>query len=122
MEPPKPNGNPKVILELISYDRTNYERYDSLTIGDICKMIKPDQVNWINVDGLSDLSIIETIQSHFNLHSLLIEDVVDDQRPKAEDFDDYLFFTLKMLYKIEDLYYKNLRISIPILWRYRSES
>ena len=101
MEPPKPNGNPKVILELISYDRTNYERYDSLTIGDICKMIKPDQVNWINVDGLSDLSIIETIQSHFNLHSLLIEDVVDDQRPKAEDFDDYLFFTLKMLYKIE---------------------
>lgn len=101
MEPPKPNGNSRVILELISYDRTNYERYDSLPIGDICKMIKPDQVNWINVDGLSDLSIIETIQSHFNLHSLLIEDVVDDQRPKAEDFDDYLFFTLKMLYKIE---------------------
>jgi magnesium transporter len=32
----------------------------------------------------------------------LIDDVLSDQRPKAEEFDDYLFFTLKMLYKIED--------------------
>jgi magnesium transporter len=53
------------------------------------------------VDGLSDLSIFEALQSHFNLHTLLIEDIVDDQRPKAEEYDDYLFFTLKMLYRIE---------------------
>jgi magnesium transporter len=35
------------------------------------------------------------------LHPLLIEDVIDDQRPKAEEYDDYLFFTIKMLYKID---------------------
>jgi magnesium transporter len=100
MKASRPGEHSKVILELISYDRTNYQRYDSLPIEEICRILKPDQVNWINVDGLSDLNIIETIQQHFNLHSLLIEDVVDDQRPKAEDYDDYLFFTLKMLYRI----------------------
>ncbi len=101
MDTSKPIENkPKVILELISYDRNNYQRYDSLPIDDICKNLKPDQVNWINVDGLSDLTIVETLQSHFNLHSLLVDDVLDDQRPKAEDYDDYLFFTLKMLYRI----------------------
>lgn len=101
MDTSKPTENkPKVILELISYDRNNYQRYDSLPIDEICKNLKPDQVNWINVDGLSDLTIVETLQSHFNLHSLLVDDVLDDQRPKAEDYDDYLFFTLKMLYRI----------------------
>jgi len=94
-------NNPKVILELISYDRNSYQRYDSLPVDEICKNLKPDQVNWINVDGLSDLTIIETIQNYFNLHSLLVEDVVDDQRPKVEDYGEYLFFTLKMLYRIK---------------------
>ncbi|HEX5170806.1 MAG TPA: magnesium/cobalt transporter CorA [Cyclobacteriaceae bacterium] len=102
METSKPaGGSSKIILELISYDRNNYERHDSLPIEEICKKLKPDEVNWINVDGLDDLSIIEKIQSYFNLHSLLVEDVVDDQRPKAEDYGDYLFFTLKMLYQIK---------------------
>jgi magnesium transporter len=53
------------------------------------------------VDGLNNQDIIEKIQSHFCLHSLLIDDVLSDQRPKAEEFDDYLFFTLKMLYRID---------------------
>ena len=102
MDKPKPAANnPKVILELISYDRNNYQRYDSLPAEEICKKLKPDQVNWINVDGLSDLTILETLQSYFNLHSLLVDDVLDDQRPKAEDYGDYLFFTLKMLYRIK---------------------
>lgn len=63
--------------------------------------MNPDKVNWINVDVLSDVSIIEALQSHFNLHALIVEDIMNDQRPKAEEFDDYVFFTLKMLYRIQ---------------------
>jgi magnesium transporter len=86
------------ILELISYNR---EFHDKTTVESIFTNIKPDRVNWINVDGLNNQDIIEKIQTHFCLHSLLIDDVLSDQRPKAEEFDDYLFFTLKMLYRIE---------------------
>jgi magnesium transporter len=93
---PKP-----VILELISYNETEYDRYDHLPIDALIKQIKPNRVNWINLDGLQDEIIIEKIQSHFHLHALLIEDVLNDQRPKVEAYDDYLFFTLKMLYRIE---------------------
>jgi magnesium transporter len=64
-------------------------------------MIKADRVNWINLDGLEDKQIIRELQAHYSLHPLLIEDVIDDQRPKSEEYDDYLFFTIKMLYKIE---------------------
>jgi magnesium transporter len=94
---------PKVpILELIAYDREHYERHDSLSVQELCSKLQKGRVNWVNLDGLYNQDIIETIQHHFNLHTLLIDDVLSDQRPKAEEFDDYLFFTLKMLYKIED--------------------
>lgn len=89
------------ILELISYNRELYDKYTATSVDAIFTNIKPDRVNWINVDGLNNQDIIEKIQTHFCLHSLLIDDVLSDQRPKAEEFDDYLFFTLKMLYRIE---------------------
>jgi magnesium transporter len=92
---------PKVLLELISYNREQYDRHNDLPIEKLIPLIKTDKVNWINLDGLSNLDIIEKIQSHFCLHSLLVDDVLSDQRPKTEEFDDYLFLTLKMLHRIE---------------------
>lgn len=92
---------PKIILELIRYDRQNYARFDDLSVDGLCSQIQPGKVNWINVDGLHDNAVIQRLQTQFNLHSLLIDDILDDQRPKAEEYDDYLFFSLKMLHRIE---------------------
>lgn len=89
-----------VILEMIRYSREHYDRFTDLSVQQLIGSIDTNQVNWINVDGLDDVSILEKLQEHFCLHSLLIDDVVNDQRPKAEEYDDYLFFTLKMLYRI----------------------
>jgi magnesium transporter len=98
---PRPPSDSKVILELIAYNKTVYEKYDNLSAEELLQKIRPDRVNWINMDGLEDKHTIKAIQEHFNLHALLIEDILDDQRPKAEEYDDYLFFTLKMLYRIK---------------------
>lgn len=91
----------KVILEIITYDRENYERYEASDVPNLITRIKPNLVNWVNLDGLSNLAIIEKLQAHFCLHTLLVEDILTDQRPKAEEYDDYLFVTLKMLYRID---------------------
>jgi len=98
---PAGQGESRIILELISYNAEQYTRCTELTIDELLKELKPDRVNWINVDCLRDHGLLEKLQSHFNLHSLLIDDILNDQRPKAEEYDDYLFFTLKMLYRIE---------------------
>jgi magnesium transporter len=56
-------------------------------------------VTWINIDGIHDVNIIEKIGNHFDLHALILEDILHtDQRPKYEDFENYLFVVLKMLY------------------------
>lgn len=101
MHPLSETPSEKVILEIITYDRENYERYEASDVPDIITRIKPNLVNWVNLDGLSNLAIIENLQAHFCLHTLLVEDILHDQRPKAEEYDDYLFVTLKMLYRID---------------------
>lgn len=96
-----PTQAENVILELISYDREHYDRHVSAKADELLKNIKPERVNWINLDGLGDRGIIEKLQEYYCLNSLLVEDILNDQRPKAEEFEDYLFVTLKMLYRIE---------------------
>jgi magnesium transporter len=60
-------------------------------------------VSWINIDGVHDTKTIASIGEHYALHPLVIEDIVNtNHRPKAEEFDQYVFCTLKMLGISED--------------------
>ena len=92
----------KIILDLIQYDEKEFSIFTDLGIDELLKKQRPDQVNWINLDGLQDKTIINKIGEHFSLHSLLIEDITNDHQPKVEEYENYLFFTLKMLYRIEE--------------------
>ena len=48
-------------------------------------------VTLINVEGQHDTTLIEQIGQYFGLHPLVLEDVVNtEQRPKLEDYGDYL--------------------------------
>ena len=93
--------NQPVILELISYTPADHVRFDLKKVEELIPKIQPESVNWINLDGLTDSSIIEKLQNHFCFHALMIEDILNDQRPKSEEYEDYLYFTLKMLHSIE---------------------
>ena len=56
-------------------------------------------VTWINIDGLGDVEILRMLGERFNLHPLALEDVLDTgQRPKVEQYGDYLFIVAQMLY------------------------
>jgi magnesium transporter len=98
LTPPPPE---KVILEIITYDRENYHHFVAKQVEELLPEIKPHQVNWLNLDGLTNTGIVEKLQTHFRLHNLLVDDILTDQRPKAEEYEDHLFVTLKMLYRIE---------------------
>lgn len=57
-------------------------------------------VLWINIDGLQEIEIIEKIGNIFNIHPLVLEDIVNTgQRPKIEDYDNFSFIVLKMIYE-----------------------
>lgn len=55
-------------------------------------------VTWVNVDGLHDTALIEKLGQHFGFHPLVMEDVAHvGQRPKLEEYDDYLYIVLYQL-------------------------
>jgi magnesium transporter len=95
------NSSDNVILEIITYDRHHHNRFVAKTVEELIPQIKKGEVNWVNLDGLSNTTMIENLQAHFSLHSLLVEDIMTDQRPKAEEYENHLFVTLKMLYRID---------------------
>jgi magnesium transporter len=58
----------------------------------------PPSVTWINIDGLSNPGIIETIGKYFTIHPLILESILTpEQRPRMEDLEQYLYLNLKML-------------------------
>lgn len=61
--------------------------------------LKPDFVNWINIEGVHDLKLVQKISTLLDLHPLTQEDIVNTTlRPQFESFNGYFFFALKMLY------------------------
>jgi magnesium transporter len=55
-------------------------------------------VTWININGLHDTRNLEELGACFRVHPLVLEDILNtDQRPKLDDYGDYLFIVLKML-------------------------
>jgi magnesium transporter len=88
-----------VELSLIEYDGTHLVEKDFNSF-DVCrKHLNPNWVQWLNVDGVHDVGMIEAIGKHFNIHPLTLEDVLNtQQRPKFEEYEHYLVVMLKMIY------------------------
>lgn len=74
------------------------EKKNVVSIESVLPPKEATGVTWIDIDGIHDTALIEKVGAHFGFHPLVLEDVVTpDQRPKLEDYTDYLFVTLKML-------------------------
>jgi magnesium transporter len=94
----------KIRMTVIDYDSATFDERELKTIEDAFPYKDKQTVTWINIDGVHQLETIEKIGKQFNLHPLVLEDIVNTgQRPKLEEFDDYVFIVLKMLYFDETL-------------------
>ncbi len=87
-------------IKLVDYNVDDYiEKIIDHDFGNIKIDIKDDFKTWINVDGIHQPEVIQEIGHIFNLHPLLLEDVLNShQKPKVEYYGDaILYFTLKAL-------------------------
>ena len=90
----------KPTITLIEYDRANLEERVIEDRQELLSHLDNQRVSWINIDGLGDIEVLRTLGTQFNLHPLALEDVLDTmQRPKVEQYDNYLFIVAHMLYR-----------------------
>jgi magnesium transporter len=86
-------------ISVMDYDETHFREMNVDSIEACRQFMKTESITWINISGIHDIDLIKELGTCFNLHSLVLEDVLNtEQRPKMDDFDDYLFLVLKMVY------------------------
>lgn len=105
----------EIKLEVIDYNVESYERYLSKTPEDAFRFEAENNITWINIDGLSNTQKIEKVGKYYELHPLIIEDIVNtNQRPKIDEYHDYFFIVAKMLYRNKEGTLEHEHISIVL--------
>lgn len=89
----------QVKIQVMEYHDDHFEEKDIASISEIIPLKSSPMVTWVNVTGVHDTSVIESIGEAFGIHSLVLEDIANTtQRPKLEEYDGYLFAVVKMTY------------------------
>lgn len=88
----------KTRIRVIDYNEAGIEEREPAATDECLPYKDTPTVTWVNIDGLHEVDLIQKLGDGFGLHPLVLEDIVNTgQRPKMEDFEDYLFLIVKML-------------------------
>ena len=88
----------EIKITVMDYNEAGVEEKEIKALKECFYYTDTSIVSWINVEGLHEIEIIRQFGDCHGLHPLVMEDIVNtDQRPKMEDFGDYLYIVLKML-------------------------
>lgn len=93
-----------VTMELFDYDPDRVVETTLATPDAAAPCRNTETVSWLNVTGVHDIDVVETIGNHFGIHPLAQEDIANThQRPKVEDYDENLFVVLRM-FRLDDAF------------------
>ncbi len=93
----------EIKLQLFQYNENTcietekVEDYTKINIEDT------EHLYWLNLHGIHDVELIEEIGKSLNLDRLTIRQLIDTTiRPKVDDYEDYLFFSVKSILRDEN--------------------
>jgi magnesium transporter len=101
-----PSSDEPTHVTCIDYDADRIVLQEIEDLDGFLEQHRPDwtEVRWINVDGIRNLKVIQSLARKYRLHPLAIEDVLHvPQRPKVDSYTDHgdyqarLFIICRML-------------------------
>jgi len=104
-----------LFIQCIDYTPEYVEQKDHKDVSEVLHYKSTNSNTWININGLNHVKAIESIGEHYTLHPLILEDIVNtNQRPKIDEYEDYIFIILKMVYydKDENLVIEQVSITL----------
>jgi magnesium transporter len=91
------DAEPPVIV-LIDYNEQTATRVQINQPEECVPYLDSESVSWVDVKGLGSEEILQRLGKVFNLHPLVLEDVVNvPQRPKVEEYQDQLLLIARMV-------------------------
>lgn len=93
----EPDAKPPVLV-LIDYNEAKATRVPLATPEACTPYLDTESVSWVDVQGLGSEDILKRLGRVFDLHPLVLEDLVNvPQRPKVEDYEDQLVIISRMV-------------------------
>lgn len=93
-----PKESPPPKISSIHYSDSEYRTSSVDSVDQLKQACQEGEITWVDIQGFGDRSIMRKIGTIFNLHPLLLEDVVNvPQRPKVEPYGDQLLVIVRMV-------------------------
>jgi len=88
----------EVNITVHDFNASSFEMHELDSVEECFRFLHSHTVSWINIDGIRKADV-ESVCNHFNVHPLILEDILSiNQRPKMDELDNILFCLLNMLY------------------------
>ncbi len=88
----------KAKITILDYDEAGYREGETDSVEECFPFKDRPTVTWINIDGVHSGELLEKMGECYGFHPLVLEDVMNtEQRPKMEDYSEYIYIVLKML-------------------------
>lgn len=108
-----PKEAPPPKISSIHYSEAEHRTVSVDTVEELTEAFHADEVTWVDIQGFGDRSIMRKIGTTFDLHPLLLEDVVNvPQRPKVEAYGDQLLVIVRMVCVGEDDEYGEPKVDL----------
>ena len=92
----------EVVVSIFDYNAESMEEKKLGAVDETFLYKTSGRNTWINIDGLRK-SEVESVCAHFNIHPLVVEDILSiNQRPKLDEAESSIFCLLNMLYYNEE--------------------
>jgi len=85
-------------VTMLDYDEHRVVEKQLQRVDDCIPFKDAQTVTWINVDSVTEPGLLENFGKVMGFNALMLEDILNtDQRPKFEDYGDYIYIVAKML-------------------------
>ncbi len=92
----------KVRIDVLDYSETAVDQRLDVPADRLLPPLPGKGITWISVKGVHDAAPITALGKIFGIHLLTLEDIVNTaQRPKIEEYADYVFIALKTMHRNE---------------------
>ncbi len=93
----------EVKTRLYIFDEQSVEKRDDVKTFEFFKKADHNKVHWLNFDGLHEVELIKKLGDALSLDRMTIRHALDTTfRPKVEEYDHYLFFSIKSILQDEN--------------------
>ena len=93
----------KTEMQLFVYDTLSIEEFNKINTQDLKNSVNLNKVNWLNIHGLNDIPVIQSIGEHFDVDTFMLGDILNTtKRTKLDEYHNILFFNIKSLLPLED--------------------